>query len=128
MVAIKKNTIDSKLHILTNKTCTFLFYNFNFNRCGDPIQKVRHKIISENKHGIVKLQKQDWLYFKENLLKVSEKKIDLENNGTKIDSVENKLLLDTISNLETCRHFNNTMYNTVADNLQEMILANPMQY
>ena len=75
LVAIKKNTIDSKLHMLTNKTCTFLFYNFNFNRCGDPIQKVRHKIISENKHRIVKLQKQDWLYFKENLLEVSEKKL-----------------------------------------------------
>ena len=74
------------------------------------------------------MQKQDWLYFKENLLEVSEKKNDLENNGTEIDSVENKLLLDTISNLETCRHFNNTMYNTVADNLQEMILVNPMQY
>ena len=75
MVAIKKNTIDSKLHMLTNKACTVLFYNFNFNRCGDPIQKVRHKIISENKHRLVKLQKQDWLYFKENLSEVSEKKV-----------------------------------------------------
>ena len=74
MVAIKKNTIDSKLDKLTNKTCTFLFCNFNFNRCGDPIQKVRHKTISENKHHLVKLQKQDWLCFKENLLEVSEKK------------------------------------------------------
>ena len=61
--------------MLTNKTCTFLFYNFNFNRCGDPIQKLRHNIISEDKDHLVKLQKQDWLYFKENLLEVSEKKV-----------------------------------------------------
>ena len=81
--------------MLTNKNSKFLFYNFNnyLNRCGEPVEKVRHTV-------------KDWSNFIEKLFQVSEKEnFELENNRTEIDSVENKLLLDTISNLQICKHF-----------------------
>ena len=47
--------------------------------------------------------------------------------NVEIDKVVNKLLLDTISNLQICKIFYNNMHNAIAENLQEMILASPMQ-
>ena len=47
--------------------------------------------------------------------------------NVEIDKVVNKLLLDTISNLQICKIFYNNMHNAIADNLQEMILASPVQ-
>ena len=53
---------------------------------------------------------------------------ELENDDTEIDSAENELLLDTIINLKISKHLYNIVYNTVADNLQEIIPNSPMQY
>ena len=80
-----KNTNNDKYDMLTNKISKFLFYNFNgyLNRRGEPMQKVKHTIISEDGYGLLELQKQDWSYFIEKLLEISEKeKFELENEGS----------------------------------------------
>ena len=80
-----KNTNNDKYDMLTNKISTFLFYNSNgyLNRRGEPMQKVKHTIISEDGYGLLELQKKDWSYFIEKLLEISEKeKFELENEGS----------------------------------------------
>ena len=57
--------------MLTNKNSKFFFYNFN--RLGEPIEKVRHTIISEEKRGLLVLQIKDWSYFIGNCLKFQNK-------------------------------------------------------
>lgn len=73
--------------MLTDKNSKPLLYNFYdyLNRRGEPMEKVRHTIISEDKHGLLELQKRDWSYFMETFLEASEKEnFELEYNGTEI--------------------------------------------
>ena len=61
------------------------------------------------------------------------KKIDLIlqedlNLGTEVDIEENDLQIDTITNLQICKHFYGTIYKTGIDNLQEMLVNSQLQY
>ena len=83
-----KNASNNKNIMLTNKNSKFLFYNFNnyLNRRGLPVQYLRHTIISEDVHRLLKLQKKDWQYFISKLFELSEKEnFNLENLGSEAD-------------------------------------------
>ena len=82
------STKNEKHDMLTNKNSKFLFYNFNnyFDRQIQPVESVRHTIISEGKHGLLELQRKDWLNFIENVIEMPEKEnFELENEGDDID-------------------------------------------
>ena len=94
-----------------------------------PVKRVRHSIKSEDEHGLLELQRENRLYFIEKVLEMSEKTIfELENEDDEIDNLENELLLDVISNLQICKHFYKTLYNSTAGNLRKMILSSPFSY
>ena len=78
---------------------------------------------------MLKSKEKEWSFFLEKILEIFEKDYsELENEGTEIDSAENKLLLNTITNLRISKYFYNRRYNKVEDNLQEMILNSQMRY
>ena len=80
-------------------------------------------------HRLLKLQKRGWPYFIGKLFELSEKEyFEVEHLANGADIEENEVLLDTTTNLQICKHFYNTLYNTVGDNLQELILSSPMLY
>ena len=54
--------------------------------------------------------------------------MDLENPDTEVDIEENELLIDTITNFQICKQLYSTLYNSVGDNLQKMLVNTPMQY
>ena len=90
---VMKSTNDDKYDMPTNKTSKFLFCNFNdyLNRQMWPVEKVRHTIISENKHVLLELQRKEWLYFTEKILEMFEKEnLELEKKDDKIDNLEKK--------------------------------------
>ena len=53
---------DGRLNIDAHNTSKFLFYHFNNLRCdlGEEAYKVRHTIVSENKHARESLQSKEW--------------------------------------------------------------------
>ena len=90
------------------------------------MERVRQTIILEDERGMVELHSEDWPYFIEKVLEISEKgNFELENEHDEIDNLENELLLDVIRNLQIFKHLYKPMYNSATDNLQEMILSGP---
>lgn len=74
--------------MLINNNSKFLFYSFKdyLNGRGLPVQYVTNKIKSDNTHGLLVLQENDWSYFIERLLELCEKdSIDLESLGSEVD-------------------------------------------
>lgn len=51
-------------------------------------------------------------------------KIDLNE----FDDLEWELLSNVVSNLQICKHFYYTLYNSATDNFREMILSEPYSY
>ena len=96
-----KNVNYDKYGILNNKYSKFLFYNLNdevcqnricriWKRIGLSIQYVRHTIVFEDANGLLKLEKNDWAHFIEDLSEISEKEnSNLENLGTEVDVESN---------------------------------------
>ena len=119
----EKSTNDDKYNMLTKKNSKFCFYNFDdyLDRLCRPVERVRHSIVSENEHGFLELLRKVWLCFIEKkVLELFEgEKIDLNE----FDDLEGELLPDIVSNLQICKYFYNTLYNSVADNFREMILS-----
>lgn len=74
---------------------------------------------------MLELQIDDWPHFIEKVLEMPEReKIDLNE----FDDLEWELLSNVVSNLQTCKHFYNALYNSATDNFREMILSEPYSY
>ena len=59
------------------------------------------------------------------MLELSEReKINLDE----FDDLEGEIFLDVVSNLQICKHFYNTVYNSAAENFREMILSVAYSY
>ena len=70
------------------------------------MQYLRHTVVSKDVHGLFELLKRDCLYFIGKRFELSENEdFELEHLGTETDIEENELLLDTITNLQICKHF-----------------------
>ena len=70
-------------------------------------------------YGLLQLQQRDWSYFIGKLFELSEKEyFELGHLGTETDIEENELLLDTITNLQICKNFCNSLYVKLGDDLQ----------
>ena len=80
---------DDKFDTFTNKNSEYLFYYFNnwLNKQNWPVQLVRHSIIVEDEEGLAELQHQNWSYFTENIIGISENLADIE-----IDESENEIV------------------------------------
>ena len=80
---------DDKFDTLTNKRSKFLVYYFNnwLNKQNWLVQLVRHSIIVEDEVGLAEFQHQNWSYFTEKIIGISENLADIE-----IDESENEIV------------------------------------
>ena len=62
--------------------------------------------MSEDEHGFIERQRENWPYFIEKILELSEReKTELDE----FDNHERDFLLDFVSNMQICKHFYNTI-------------------
>ena len=112
-------TTDDKFDINTHSTSKFLFYHFNNSRrdFGEKVYKIRHAIISVDLQAIEKLQSQNWPYFINRLLEVSDGDISSLNlinlTQNQNDTNELEIINDTIENLEIRKSYYSDIYANV---------------
>ena len=74
----------NKLDILSNKNSKFLFYHFNdyLQQNGEKIQKVKHRVVTEDFIAAEQIQDKNWKYLVEKLLSFSENAINSSEKKT----------------------------------------------
>ena len=108
-------TTDNKFDIDTHSTSQFLRRDF-----GEEAYGIRHTIVSDDLHGVEKLQRKNWPYFINRLLEVSDGDIPSFNlinlSRNENDANELEIINDFIENLEIYKSYYSDIYANIYGN------------
>ena len=88
--------------------------------------KIRHALISDNKYGLVVLQSENWSYFIENMVEVSQG--DISSLNISRVGVNIKIINDTFDNLTVCRDTYSYFFSSIGCAFESFLQATHRKY